>query len=289
MAAPFLKWAGGKAKLVPALLELLPREGPLAYHEPFVGAGAVFFGLEAERRLRSAALNDMNEELIGTYEAVRDRVDEVIAELASVSAEYLGRADQHSRAEHYYDVRAQRPTNPAARAARMVFLNRTCFNGLYRVNRKGEFNVPHGDYARPRILDADGLRACSAALAGAALSTLDFEEACLSAGAGELVYLDPPYQPLTPTANFTSYTSADFGEGEQRRLADVFRDLTRRGVRAILSNSAHPAVEALYRGYPMRRIPMARAINSDGSKRGPVEELVVTNFEAAGYAKSSPK
>jgi DNA adenine methylase len=279
VARPFLKWAGGKAKLAQRVVALAP-EAFGRYHEPFVGAGAVFFALAEARGLqRRAALADANPELIACYRAVRDVPAELIARLQMLSDGYLG-ADETGRPAFYYEQRATVPDDPVQRAARFIFLNKTCYNGLYRVNSRGGFNVPHGRYTQPRILDAEGLRAAAAALAGADLCAGDFETACRAADPGDFVYLDPPYQPLSATSRFTSYTSGDFGPDEQVRLRDAFDDLTRRGVFAVLSNSDHPVVRDLYggRGYECGLVEMSRAINSKGAGRAPISELLINNF-----------
>lgn len=277
MAQPFLKWAGGKAKLVPRLADELPLFG--RYLEPFLGGGALFFGLEERGLLRRAHLSDANPLLIEVYRAVRDAVEEVIAALEPL-AEAFARASEVERRELYYAVRAHRPVGEVATAAWFIFLNRTCYNGLFRVNARGHFNVPYGRYTNPRILDPERLRACSHALRRATLAAEDFEDACERAEPGDFVYLDPPYYPLTSTARFTNYTRDGFGSAEQARLAACFERLTRRGVAAALSNSPHPEVLRSYegRGYDLRFVPMSRAINSDGNGRAPVLELLVTNF-----------
>lgn len=288
MAKPFLKWAGGKARLAPLVAERAP-ERIGRYHEPFLGGGAVFFALREAGRFADAALADGNAELIAAYEAVRDDVEGVIAALEPLAARYL-ETEPLRRAFVYSDVRDQRPRLPARKAARLLFLNKTCFNGLYRVNRKGRFNVPHGRYDQPAILDAERLRDAARALAGAELRAEDFEAACARAEPGDFVYLDPPYQPLSATSAFTQYTSADFGFADQRRLRDAFDALTERGVPALLSNSAHPDVEALYRGYGIERVPMGRSINSNGAGRKSIDELLIGNLERvarAGGAQSS--
>ena len=283
MARPFLKWAGGKAKLAPLVIERAP-ERIGRYHEPFLGGGAVFFALREAGRIDDAALADGNAELIETWRAVRDDVEGVIAALEPLAARYL-RTDWMKRAFVYAEVREDlRPRLPAAWAARLLFLNKTCFNGLYRVNRKGRFNVPHGRYEQPAILDAARLRDASRALAGAELRAEDFEMACARAEPGDFVYLDPPYQPLSATSAFTQYTGADFGFADQRRLRDAFDALTERGVRALLSNSAHPDIEELYRGYAIERVPMGRAINSNGAGRKPIDELLVSNLDHVARA-----
>lgn len=276
MASPFLKWAGGKARLVP-LVAAAVGPGPNRYIEPFLGGGAMFFGLRARGMSAPATLNDANGPLIETYQALRDQPEAVVARLLALALEYTA-ADSAGRAAIYYARRASRPGDPAGRAARLIFLNKTCFNGLYRVNREGEFNVPHGDYARPNICDRPLLEAASATLQSAALTSGDFEAACALAAAGDFVYLDPPYHPLSATSNFTSYTSTSFGLAEQARLAAAVRALSGRGARFILSNSAHPAITELYAGFELRRVVMRRSISAAASRRNPVNELVVSNF-----------
>ena len=292
MSTPILKWAGGKRKLSERIASLAPPEFH-TYHEPFFGGGAVFFTLCGEGRIGRSVLNDLNTDLIDTYRAIRDDVNSVAAELDLLASEYLSAPYEH-RSTIYYRVRGAKPPSGPARAAWLIFLNRTCFNGLYRVNRSGEFNVPHGDYVNPRILDKEALLAANACFRNAEFNSEDFEIACRRARAGDFVYLDPPYQPLTATANFTSYTSEDFGEADQIRLRDEFEELTRRGVAAVLSNSSHPLVMELYdgRGFTLEEVLMARAINSAGDGRAPIPELLISNLSRpeVGHAfSSSPK
>lgn len=278
MATPFLKWAGGKRNLAPLIASRAPRLFG-AYHEPFLGGGAVFFHLRAEGLVEPARLSDANGELIGCYEAVRDRPDALIAALRALAERHLG-ADGDGRREHYYSVRATVPDEAVSRAARLIFLNRTGYNGLYRVNAKGMFNVPYGRYVSPRILDESGIRAAAAALKGAALSVGSFEQACSTVQGGDFVYLDPPYVPLSATASFTQYTRGTFGPLQQESLRDSFERLTRAGAAILLSNSDHAAVRNLYggRGYSCEVVSMSRAINSAGAKRQPVPELLIDNF-----------
>ena len=289
-ARPFLKWAGGKRQLLPEI-ERFARTPARAYYEPFLGGGALFFHLAANGRLPGrVVLNDLNPHLIAAWRAVRDRTEMLISILEPMAAEYEA-ADPAGRAEAYYRRRdelraaaAAGDEGPAA-AALLLFLNRTCFNGLYRVNARGEFNVPHGRYRRPRILDAALLRAAAAALRRADIRCGDYREALAEAGEGDLVYLDPPYQPLSRTASFTQYVPGGFGAEDQRLLADTFADLNRRGAAAVLSNSAHSAVEALYeRLGSVRRVRARRAINSDGGGRVAAEILVTNRRAEAGAA-----
>ncbi len=269
--SPFLKWVGGKGKILSQLFPLLPPGVDRMRHvEPFVGGGAMFFGRGPERAL----LCDVNPALIGTYQAIRDRVDEVIAALQK-----LKRA--HSD-EAYYRVRSRynerRALSDAERAAMFVYLNKTCFNGLHRVNRRGEFNVPAGRYKNPRILDEDGLRAASDALSRAEVVCAGFEALVERAKPGDFVYFDPPYVPLSATSSFTSYAQDGFSNEDQIRLRDVYRALDRRGCKLMLSNSDHPAVHELYDGFRIDLVAAPRAINCDVRGRGKVTEVVVRNY-----------
>ncbi len=288
MAKPFLKWAGGKGRLAPLIAERVRRESLTIarYHEPFLGGGAVFFALQDEGLIGDASLADSNADLIGAYRAIRDDVEGVIDALGEHSRRYLAR-EPSQRGLYYYEVRNQRGLRRSDRkAARLLFLNKTCYNGLYRVNSKGHFNVPHGRYVNPTILDEERLREASGALAATDLHTEDFAEACARARPGDFVYLDPPYQPLSATSAFTQYTSGDFGFADQERLRDAFDDLTARGVPALLSNSEHPDIRELYGEYELALVPMGRAINSNGRGRAPIDELLVSNFARVGVASA---
>ena len=260
---PFIKWAGGKARLLPQLYPFVPATWG-TYHEPFVGGGAMFFGL----RPRRAVLSDTNPELIHCYEIVRDNVDGVIDELKK------HRYDKGL----FYAVRAQEPSTltPPARAARFIYLNKTCFNGLHRVNRKGEFNVPFGAYKNPQICDEPNLRACSAALQGVTILLSPFETVVTRAVAGDFVYFDPPYLPISATSSFTAYTADGFSLPDHVLLRDVALELKARGVGVLISNSASPAVIQLYSdGFEIERVGVNRAINSKGHQRGKIEEVII--------------
>ena len=264
-ARPFLKWAGGKGRLIEQLRPHLP--APFKrYFEPFAGGAALFFALAPSR----ASLTDVNAELIDCYRTIRDHVEDVITALG-----------RHRYApEHYYRVRAVDPARLSLpqRAARTIFLNKTGYNGLYRVNRAGKFNVPMGRYTNPTVCDADNLRACSAALRGVELERRDFVEQASRARAGDFVYFDPPYDPMSPTSAFTSYAPGGFGIEGQRRLAQLFADLARKGVQVVLSNSDTPFIRELYRPFRVTPILASRSINSRGSRRGKVGEVLVTSF-----------
>ncbi|MEL6547702.1 MAG: DNA adenine methylase [Myxococcota bacterium] len=263
-AKPFLKWAGGKTKLVPEILKRFPNRFT-HYHEPFVGGAAVFFSLEPQK----ATLSDINDELVNAYRAIRDDVDGVVSALREHTA----------TEEHFYEVRGQeRATLNATRStARTIFLNRTCFNGLYRVNRKGQFNVPFGRYANPKICDEQNLNAVSQALQGVSIEHRSAFEVLDHAKRGDLVYFDPPYDPVSKTASFTSYTKSGFGDAEQEKLADVFAALDRKGVHVVLSNSDTEFIRSLYQGFQIDQVFCRRAINSRADRRGPVAEVLVSN------------
>lgn len=262
---PFLKWAGGKGQLLEQFKPLLPRlKG--RYFEPFVGGAALFFSLRPE----NAVLSDVNEELIDCYRAVRDDVEGVIAALGE---------HRYAR-DHFYAVRSIDPaTLPLAkRAARTIYLNKTGFNGLYRVNKSGRFNVPIGRYLNPVICDAANLRACSRALSGVELEVQDFGKVVSAAKADDFVYFDPPYVPLSDTAHFTSYVAGGFGLKEQSRLAAVFAELAAKGVYVMLSNSDTPIVRDLYKRFRIDVVLASRNINSNSARRGKVGEVVVRSF-----------
>jgi DNA adenine methylase len=275
-ARPFLKWAGSKKQLIAAYREFYPPANLIGtYHEPFLGGGAVFFSL-CGNLSGKAILRDNNPELVTTFNAVRDRLDEVIAGLRE-------HARKHNEA-YFYEVRDLRPEDlpdDAARAARFIYLNKTCFNGLYRVNSRGKFNVPIGRYAKPSILDAENLARASRALGGTMIKEGHFSEVLREAKPGDFVYLDPPYAPVTSTAYFTAYTKGDFGPEDQGQLAWVYRELAERGCRVMLSNSDAVLVRELYCRYLIEDVQARRSINSKSDRRGPVTEVVVLNYEPA--------
>ncbi|MEW6275387.1 MAG: DNA adenine methylase [Bacillota bacterium] len=263
---PPVKWAGGKSQLISQFEPFFPRQKPPLYVEPFVGGGAVFFHLLPER----AVLIDNNPELINFYLVVRDSLEPLLADLRR----------HRNTAGHYYRVRAMDPEqmDPVSRASRFLYLNKTAYNGLYRVNRRGRHNVPFGRYKNPRIVDEENLRLVSGTLRQARIVLGDFSRALEYAKTGSFVYFDPPYHPLSPTANFTSYTSGAFGEEDQRRLAEVFRRLDGQGCLVMLSNSDTPFIRELYAGYDVQVVYARRAINCRADARGPVTELVIRNY-----------
>jgi DNA adenine methylase len=271
-AHPFLKWAGGKWAIAPRLAGLLPHDlRQRRYREPFVGGGAMFFYLQPERAVLSDALID----LVHTYRVVQTHVEPLIARLAKLRA-------AHSD-EHFYDVRdrfnRERDAPRVERAAWLVYLNKTCFNGLFRTNKDGGFNVPVGRFTNPAILDAGNLRLCAAALANVEIEHARFDHLLVEAEPGDVVYFDPPYVPLSRTSSFSAYSDGGFSLDDQARLAEVFRKLDARGCLLALSNSDTPEVRALYKGYDLCPIIAPRAISSKASTRGEVTELLIRNVK----------
>lgn len=267
-AGPIVKWVGGKGKLLRELVRRAPTSFR-RYHEPFVGGGAFFFELAP----RAAVLSDVNAELIGCYRAVQNDVEAVVTALAR------HRAD-HSEA-YYYAMRegwnGGAWESAAERAAAFIYLNKTCYNGLWRVNSRGLFNVPAGRYVNPGILDAERLRAAATVLSSAQLRVATFDAVADEARRGDFVYFDPPYDPVSATADFTSYTRNGFGVGDQERLAEVFGRLVERGCAVMLSNSDTPFIRRLYARWHIDRVMCARAVNSRADRRGAVGEVIVTN------------
>ena len=295
---PFLKWAGGKRQLLPRLREFYPEKFK-SYHEPFLGSGAVFFDLADAGRLggRRVRLTDVNADLIGCWRQLRDAPDAMVERLRALEA------DEAAPGSRYYRIRARfnraraaiwNGSAPRAEsyspdlAAMFVYLNRTGFNGLFRLNAGGGFNVPRGSYKNPRICDEVNLRRVSATLAARSVTVehAAFDAVPRAARRGDFIYLDPPYAPLSATSEFTSYTADGFDGGDQRRLQQVVIKLADRGCHVLLSNSTAPAIAALYDGNPdaeraglrAHKVPARRAINSDASRRGGVDEYVITNL-----------
>lgn len=262
IARPFIKWVGGKRQLLARMMPYVPRRFG-AYHEPFLGGGALFFRLLP----KGATLSDFNERLIRTYRGIRDEPTRVIERLRGYPHDkdfFLGMRSMDIDAGQDDEV-----------AAWFIYLNKTGFNGLYRVNRRNVFNVPFGDYKDPNICDEDNLRACSQALKGAKLEVNGFESVLERAKPGDFVYFDPPYVPLSVTSAFTSYTSAGFDMDDQRRLRDVALELKKRKVHVLLSNSSAEAVRELYAGFEQVEVSATRAVNSKVEGRGKVTELLI--------------
>ncbi len=270
-ASPFLKWVGGKAKLERSLAPLYPPGVELMRHvEPFMGGGALFFARAPKRAL----LCDINVDLVDTYKAVRDEVEVVLRHLKKLAKTHG--EDGYYLARERYNTRDH--ATSAERAALFIYLNKTCFNGLYRVNKSGHFNVPMGRYAKPAIADADTLRAASGRLQGVDVRCTPFQGLVEFAKPGDFIYMDPPYEPVSRTANFTAYARDGFSQDDQRKLRDVFRELDRRGSKLMLSNSNAAFIRELYSGYQIDEVMAARAVSCDPEKRGPVVEVVVRNY-----------
>ncbi|MGD1853777.1 MAG: DNA adenine methylase [Leptolyngbyaceae cyanobacterium] len=268
---PFLKWAGGKRQLVPELLKYVP-SGYGHYYEPFIGGGALLLTLQPER----ATISDRNPELINCYQVVKDSVDDLIEHL-----------QQHRNEKTYfYTVRgwdreaAFADKTRVQRAARIIFLNKTCYNGLFRVNSKGQFNAPFGRYKNPTIVDETVLRNVSQYLnqANVTIQQADFATTVATAGHHDFVYFDPPYDPVSTTSSFTSYNRNGFDRTEQQRLKTVVDDLTRRDCKVLLSNASTDFIQDLYRDYRCVCVRATRAINSKATKRGKVDEILVMNY-----------
>lgn len=268
---PLLKWAGGKSQLVSELIRLVPKNFG-SYHEPFAGGAALFFALYRQGLLigKQSILSDINKELIDTYKTIRDDVEGVIQKLRTFRYD----------SDQYYRIRAQKPDKlaPPERAARMIYLNRTCFNGLYRVNSRGAFNVPFGRFTNPTICDADNLRAVSLTFKDVKLRCQPFSAVCDSVRKNDFVYFDPPYVPLSETAKFVSYVTNGFGLSDQEELADVFNKLNEMGVKVMQSNSDTEWVHKRYRKFKRLLVHARRNVNSRGDRRGAIQEVIILNY-----------
>lgn len=277
---PFLRWAGGKRRLASTLIETFPAEfDPLKhkFFEPFVGGGALTFALgnpAADIFVRGEMLviNDSNPELINAYKVVRDSVDKLIVELEKLSKKV--------NSKNYYEIRSNIPAGKIPRAARFIYLNKTCYNGLWRVNSKGEFNVPFDKSSSSNLFNEDVLRACSARLTGATITNMSFHESVAGAKKGDLVYFDPPYLPLTPTASFAAYAKEGFTQDDHELLASTIDKLTRKGIYVLMSNSDTPLTRSIFRQHlTLRRLLMRRTMSSTGNKRHSVYEILGMNYK----------
>ena len=294
-ARPFLKWAGGKSQLLNQLGAYLPQqisEEPFTYIEPFVGGGAMlFYMLQHFCNIRKAVINDVNEDLILTYRIIKDDVEALITNLYKYEKDYLAITDQEGRSQIFYEVRERYNLHlgdSIERASQLIFLNKTCFNGLYRVNRRGQFNVPFGKYANPTICNAKLLRADSQLLQSAqvVISQGDYAQTVQHIDGLTFVYLDPPYRPLDATSSFTAYSKGDFNDDDQRALAAFCHQLSERGCFWMESNADCSAknpndtfFEDLYADYKIERVYASRFINANPEKRGKLTELLIKNYE----------
>lgn len=269
LCRPFIKWVGGKTQLLPELIRRLPKKIK-KYHEPFIGGGALFFSI----RPSQAVISDINPELINLYEVVRDDVEGLLRDLKKhyYDEKYFYQVRNIDRTEEYLTW------SPVKKASRFIFLNKTCYNGLYRVNSKGQFNSPFGKYSNPKIVDPQNLSACSTALRNTQIKLASFESIEEPMDPGDFVYFDPPYVPLSTTANFTSYSKQKFDLEMQYRLYELCKRLTKKKIKFMLSNSSAPFVIELYKDFNIERVSALRAINSNSAKRGAVDEMIITNY-----------
>ena len=273
---PFVKWAGGKRQLIPIINQNLP-ESFGTYYEPFLGGGALLFHILTDKNGQKCSISDLNSDLVLAYTTIRDRIDSLIASLKNHEKNY-----QKNSESYYYSIRESNPRSEIEKTSRLIFLNRTCFNGLYRVNSKGKFNVPLGKYSNPNIVNEENLYAVSNILQSSRISIKcrDFEAVLRDAKKGDLIYFDPPYQPTSATANFTSYTNKDFTYDDLTRLAELCLKLDSRGCNVLLSNSDSKEVADIFAANPWKitRIEANRSINSNSKKRTGHYELLIKNY-----------
>lgn len=272
LVAPFLKWVGGKRQLMPEIMQLFPKKFSI-YHEPFVGGGAVLFSLQPKK----AIINDANSELINVYNTIKNNLEELIIDLKI----------HKNESDYFYKIRSLdrdvsfESITDVQRASRIIFLNKTCFNGLYRVNSSGEFNSPFGKYANPNIVNEATLRAVSDYLNSndVKITNLDYSQILNSVDKNSFVYFDPPYHPVSPSSNFTGYTQGGFGVDEQIKLRDICNQLHSNGIKFLLSNSATTLIKEIYADYEIHEVKANRSINSDAEKRGEISEVLIRNYE----------
>lgn len=274
LVSPFLKWVGGKRQLIPSIVELLPKNiQALNYAEPFIGGGALLFHLQP----KNAVINDFNEELINVYNVIKNNLNELVTDLRR----------HQNNAEYFYEVRALDRTenfkdlSPIQRASRIIYLNKTCFNGLYRVNNAGEFNAPFGRYKNPNIVNEPTLKAVNKYLnnSNILIKNVDYSEVLNELDERTFVYLDPPYHPISESSNFTGYVQGGWDIFDQVRLRDTCNQLNERGIKFLLSNSSSPQIKDLYENYTITTVKANRAINSNGAERGEVDEVLIRNYE----------
>lgn len=270
---PFLKWAGGKRQLLPEIRKYIPKQFD-TYYEPFVGGGAVLFDLQPKK----AVINDINSDLINTYKIIKNHVDELINDLEK----------HNNTSEYFYSIRdldrdkeKYEKLSDIEKASRIIYLNKTCYNGLFRVNSQGQFNVPYGNYKKPNIVNEVVLRAVSHYLNNNEIKILnmDFADAVADAKKNDFIYFDSPYDPVSDTSSFTGYTLDGFSRDDQIRLRDVFVELDKRGCKILLSNSSTEFIHELYKDYHIEIVSASRNINSVASRRGKIDEVLVMNYE----------
>jgi len=271
----FVKWAGGKTQLLNQFTNLFPKKID-RYFEPMIGSGAVFFYIQKRYKPTFSMISDVNENLINLYTNVRDNTKQLILMLKVHKLNHMKNPEKY-----YYDMRKKfnETKDPFEKSALLIYLNKTCFNGLYRVNSKGEFNVPFGKYKNPAIVQDKKLIAATKLLKNVEIKVMSFEKILDFAKENDFIYFDPPYQPISKTSSFTSYQKTDFSDKEQKKLAKVFQRLDEKGCRVMLSNSEHPFVKELYDGYNIKVVKAKRMISCNANGRGAISELVMRNYE----------
>lgn len=276
MMKPFLKWVGGKGRVISQLEQFFP-DNYKNYFEPFVGGGAMYFSIKPQ----PATINDINQSLMGAYINIRDNVELLIKELSGLQNQYHN-LDSDKQKDLFYEIRDRynliEDKKSIIKSSLLIFLNKTCFNGMYRENRKGGFNVPFGKHGKPTICDENNLHAISKLLAHTKILSGSYKDAVKTAKAGDFIYFDPPYHPLNPTSSFTSYSEDDFLEKDQIELKLLIDELTKRGCKVMMSNSDTKFIRDLYKEYRQENIMAARSINSNGDGRGKISEIVVLNY-----------
>ena len=282
-AKPFLKWVGGKGQLLTQLEGLFPKKYN-SYFEPFIGGGAVFFSINPKK----AHINDINKTLVQTYIHIKDDVENLIKSLKKLEKDFLTK-DIEARKDFYYSTREKYNSlshEDFKKSLYFLFFNKTAFNGVYRENSKGGFNVPIGSYKNPKIVDEENLRAVSKILSNTKITSGSFVDAVKNAKAGDFVYFDPPYHPLSETSSFTSYSKDSFSKDDQVKLRDLFVELDKRGVYVMLSNSSAPFIQEIYSGYKQIPVYANRMINSKSDKRGKISEVVIVNYDPQSNLQS---
>ena len=292
---PFIKWVGGKGQLLPEINKLYPVElgkNINKYAEIFLGGGAVLFDILSKYKLDEVYISDKNLELINTYKSIRDNVDILIKSLKEMEEQYipLNNEDRkiyyYEKREEYNSLKINSEVNNIEKAILFIFLNKTCFNGLYRVNKKGKFNVPMGAYKKPKICDEENLKNVSLTLRNVKIVYADYRESEKFIDDKTFVYIDPPYRPLNITSSFTSYTENDFNDKEQIELAEYINVLNKKGAKIVISNSDPKNndiddnfFDKLYKNYNINRVKATRMLNSNASLRGAINELLITNYK----------
>ena len=296
-AKPFVKWAGGKASLIPQITKYYPeslKSGQIdKYIEPFLGGGAILLDVLQKYDVKEAYAYDTNQDLVNTYNVIKTDVDDLIKKLKKYESEFLP-LDEEERKEYYYDLRDEYNSAEVKsgklstkRAAQFIFLNKTCFNGLYRVNSNGDFNVPMGHYKNPKICDVENLLKLSKLLCNVEIICGDYHDSVELVNENTFVYFDPPYRPLPDTNGFTSYTKDDFNDDDQKKLGEFYKTLNEKNAKLMLSNSNPKNTnendtffEDLYKGFCINEVKANRMINSNASKRGKISELLIINYES---------